>query len=153
MYKHQSPGTAKKGQIILIADVGPRYVWLRLLKILAFLVIVNLAGFTLFWTPLVGFILTAVVDAIGFALAVWGVIALILYRIGGVAITTDGIFGMDMHGKRYDLCFDQIQSFERKGRRIHISADVITKRGRVKRREFDLSMSNVEQFVQAYENR
>lgn len=153
MYKHQSPGTAKKGQIVLIADVGPRYVWLRLLKILAFFAIANLAGFTLFWTPLIGFILTIVVGAIGFILSVWGVVALILYRIGGVALTTDGIYGMDMHGKRYDLCFDQIQRFERKGHRIHISADVITKRGSVKRRELDLSMSNIEQFVQAYENR
>ncbi len=153
MTKHQSPGTAKKGQVKLIADIGAKYTVLRVLKQMAFFAIAHAVGTVLFWTPPVGLLLAVLSAVAGWVGALGGIVMLIMYRIGGVAITTDGIYGRDVHGKKFDLCFDQIQHFEQNGNRIDVSADVITKRGHVRKREYVLHMTNAEEFMQAYENR
>lgn len=153
MYKHQSPRTAKKGQIKLIADIGAKYAALRVLVLLAFLVATHVVGSVLFWTPLVGLFLAVLVGAVGWLVAIGGVVTLIIYCIGGIAITTDGIYGRDARGKKFDLCFDQIQRFEQNGHRINMDADVITERGDVRRREYVLHVSNVEEIMQVYDNR
>ncbi len=153
MYKHQSPGTAKKGQIKLLADIGTKYTVLRVLMLVAFFAVAHAVGTVLFWTPLIGLLLAVLSGIVGWLVSCGGILTLIIYRIGGVTVTTDGIYGRDSRGKRFDLCFDQIQHFERHGNRIDIGADVITKRGDVRRREYVLHVANAEEIMQVYDNR
>ena len=153
MYKQQSPDTAKSGQVRLTAHIGAAYVFRRILKILAFFALSNLTAALLFWTPLIGLFLMLAVGVLTWLLTLVGIVELILYCFGGVVMTENGIYGKDGRGKKFDLCFDRIQHFERVGNRIHVHGDVITKRGDVKRREYVLCMTNATEFEAQYQER
>lgn len=153
MYKNQSPGTAKQGQVKLVAHIGAKYIALRVLKLLAFFAIAHAVGTVLFWTPLIGLLLAVLSGALGWVVALGGIGTMMMYRMSGVTVTADGIYGRDSRGKKFDLCYDQIQHFEQHGNRIDVGADVITARGNVRKREYVLHVTNADEIMQAYDNR
>lgn len=145
--------TAKNGEIKLRSKLSVTHILWRLLKIALFLIIAHVIGFVAFLIPLIGWIFSIIIGAISWLIALPFLISLLIYCFSHTVITSDGIYGRDKLNRSFDVCFDQIQRFERNGTKIIIGSDELKKDGDIRQREHIIPMINSVEFEQAYLNR
>lgn len=145
--------TAKHGEVKIRSKISATHVLWRLLKILLLLIIAHLIGFLVFLIPLIGWIPSLMIGALAWLIALIWLVRLLIYCFSHTVITSDGIYGRDKQCRSFDVCFDQIQKFERNGTKIVIGSDELTKKGNVRRREHIIPMINSVEFEQEYLNR
>lgn len=145
--------TAKNGEVKLRSKLSVTHILWRLLKIALFLIIAHVIGFVAFLIPLIGWIFSIIIGAISWLIALPFLISLLIYCFSHTVITSDGIYGRDKLNRSFDVCFDQIQRFERNGTKIIIGSDELKKDGDIRQREHIIPMINSVEFEQAYLNR
>ena len=145
--------TAKNGEVKLRSKLSVTHILWRLLKIALFLIIAHVIGFVAFLIPLIGWIFSIIIGAISWLIALPFLISLLIYCFSHTVITSDGIYGRDKLNRSFDVCFDQIQRFERNGTKIIIGSDELKKDGNIRQREHIIPMINSVEFEQAYLNR
>ncbi|MBQ2806921.1 MAG: hypothetical protein IJF08_07715 [Clostridia bacterium] len=145
--------TAKNGEIRLRSKLSVTHILWRLLKIALFLIIAHVIGFVAFLIPLIGWIFSIIIGAISWLIALLMLISLLIYCFSHTVITSDGIYGRDKLNRSFDVCFDQIQRFERNGTKIIIGSDELKKDGDIRQRVHVIPMINSVEFEQAYLNR
>ena len=145
--------TAKNGEVKLRSKLSVTHILWRLLKIALLLIIAHVIGFVAFLIPLIGWIFSIIIGAIAWLIALPFLISLLIYCFSHTVITSDGIYGRDKLNRSFDVCFDQIQKFERNGTKIIIGADEPTRDGNVRRREHVIPMINSIEFEETYNNR
>ena len=123
------------------------------MKIALFLIIAHVIGFVAFLIPLIGWIFSIIIGAISWLIALPFLISLLIYCFSHTVITSDGIYGRDKLNRSFDVCFDQIQRFERNGTKIIIGSDELKKDGNIRQREHIIPMINSVEFEQAYLDR
>ncbi len=153
MRAQENQRTAKNGQVKLVSKISLAHVLGRILIILLFLLAFHILSFLLFLIPLIGLIPSLLVGLIGWLVALYLVISLLIYCFSHTVITTDGIYGRDRNHRSFDVCFDQIQYFERSGTKIIFRSDELTGKGDVTRREHAIRMINSVEFEEQYKNR
>ena len=145
--------TAKNGEVKLRSKLSVTHILWRLLKIALFLIIAHVIGFVAFLIPLIGWIFSIIIGAISWLIALPFLISLLIYCFSHTVITSDGIYGRDKLNRSFDVCFDQIQRFERNGTKIIIGSDELKKDGNIRQREHIIPMINSVEFEQAYLDR
>lgn len=145
--------TAKNGKVKIRSKISVTHILWRLLKIALFLIIAHVIGFVAFLIPLIGWIFSIIIGAIAWLIALPFLISLLIYCFSHTVITSDGIYGRDKLNRSFDVCFDQIQRFERNGTKIIISSDELKKDGNIRQREHIIPMINSVEFEQAYLDR
>ena len=145
--------TAKNGEVKLRSKLSVTHILWRLLKIALFLIIAHVIGFVAFLIPLIGWIFSIIIGAISWLIALPFLISLLIYCFSHTVITSDGIYGRDKLNRSFDVCFDQIQRFERNGTKIIIGSDELKKDGDIRQRVHIIPMINSVEFEQAYLNR
>ena len=145
--------TAKNGEVKLRSKLSVTHILWRLLKIALFLIIAHVIGFVAFLIPLIGWIFSIIIGAISWLIALPFLISLLIYCFSHTVITSDGIYGRDKLNRSFDVCFDQIQRFERNGTKIIIGSDELKKDGNIRQREHIIPMINSVEFEQTYLNR
>ena len=145
--------TAKNGEFKLRSKLSVTHILWRLLKIALLLIIAHIIGFVAFLIPLIGWIFSIIIGVIAWLIALVMLISLIVYCFSHTVITSDGIYGRDKLNRSFDVCFDQIQKFERNGTKIIIGSDELKKDGNIRQREHIIPMINSVEFEQAYLDR
>lgn len=145
--------TAKNGKAKIRSKISVTHILWRLLKIALFLIIAHIIGFLAFWIPFIGWIFSIIIGVIAWLIALVMLISLFIYCFSHTVITTDGIYGRDKLNRSFDVCFDQIQKFERDGTKIIIGSDELKKDGNIRQREHIIPMINSVEFEQEYLNR
>ena len=145
--------TAKNGQIKLISKISVTHILWRVLKIVLFFIIAHIIGFVVFLVPIIGLIPSFLIGLCAWILSLFWLVMLLIYCFSHTVITSDGIYGRDKRNRSFDVCFDQIQKFERNGTKIIIGADESTRDGNVRRRKHVIPMINSIEFEETYNNR
>ena len=145
--------TAKNGKVKIRSKISVTHILWRLLKIALLLIIAHVIGFVAFLIPLIGWIFSIIIGAIAWLIALPFLISLLIYCFSHTVITSDGIYGRDKLNRSFDVCFDQIQRFERNGTKIIIGSDELKKDGNIRQREHIIPMINSVEFEQAYLDR
>lgn len=154
MYEQNNSLSAKSGEIKLKSLISLRHVIASIFQLLAFVVIAGIIGLVLtLLLPLLGFLLSLLIALASAVILIINIVNLIIYCCTHSAITTTGIYGRDDYGKRFDLSFDQIDYIKVKRSRLTISANVITRKGRAKKKVYVLHMANAVEFEQQYRDR
>ncbi len=153
MNKQKGQTTARKGNVKLVSKISITHILGRLLKIVLVFLILHLIGLILFLIPLIGLLFSALIGLVCWIYTLDRLIGLVVYCFSRTVITSDGIYGRDKRCKGFDYRFDQIQKFERSGTKILICADVVTKKGQIKRKEHVIPMINSVEFEEAYNQR
>lgn len=145
--------SAKKGEARFTAQNSAGYVVITVLR----MILANLASAVcavlLFLIPIIGWVFSLLVGVLTLVGNVVTIISLLIYCFTNVTITTLGIYGRDDYGAAFDVSFEQIARVKPEGKKVTISANVTKKNGVCKKKDIILHMVNVEEFVQAYENR
>ena len=145
--------TAKYGEIKLRSKISATHILWRILKIILFVIVTHVIAFVVFLVPLIGLIPSFLILLCSWLCTVLMIASLVIYCFSHTVITSDGIYGRDKRNCSFDVCFDQIQQFERSGTKIIIGSDEITRKGDVKRRLHVIPMINSIEFEEQYNNR